>query len=141
MALKFIEQDAATLQQAYQERKAEYEALRAAGRWSGAILHAGILLELALKVVICKHLDVSNLPTLFQVHDLELLVYCSGLYTRLTTDKLLNENFLLIHKRWSIALRYEGATQTQQDADYFEQALFAPAHGVITFLSQYFRGA
>jgi hypothetical protein len=37
-----------------------------------------------------------------------------------------------------MALRYEGATKTQQDADDFDQALFAPFHGVITFLSQYF---
>jgi len=138
MALKFIEQDVATLHEAYKERKAEYDALRAAGRWSGAILYAGTLLELALKLVISKHLEVTNLPTIFQVHDLELLLCCSGLRTRLTTDNFLNENFLLIHKRWSMALRYEGATKTQQDVDDFEQALFAPSHGVITFLSQYF---
>lgn len=55
MALKFIQQDAATLREAYQERKAEYDALRAAGRWPGAILLAGTLLELALKLVLCKH--------------------------------------------------------------------------------------
>lgn len=138
MALKFIEQDATTLRNAYHERKAEYDVLRSAGRWPGAILYAGTLLELALKLVMCKHLEVSNLPTIFQVHDLELLLCCSGLRTRLTTDNFLNENFLLIHKRWSIALRYEGATQTQQDADDFDRALFAPTHGVITFLSQYF---
>lgn len=138
MALKFIEQDAATLLEAYKERKAEYDALRAAGRWSGAILYAGTLLELALKLVICKLLGISHLPTIFQVHDLELLLCCSGLHTRLTTDNFLNENFLLIHKRWSMALRYEGATKTQQDADDFDQALFAPSHGVITFLSQSF---
>ncbi len=138
MALKFIEQDAATLRNAYQERKAEYDALRAAGRWSGAILYAGTLLELALKLVISKHLEVTNLPAIFQVHDLELLLCCSGLRTRLTTDNFLNENFLLIHKRWSMALRYEGPTQTQRDADAFDQALFSPTNGVITFLSQYF---
>jgi len=138
MALKFIQQDAATLQAAYKERKAEYDALRAADRWPGAILYAGTLLELALKLVMCKHLEVSNLPTIFQVHDLELLLCCSGLYTRLTTDKLVYESFLLIHKRWSMTLRYEGATQTQQDADDFDQALFDPSRGVITFLLQYF---
>jgi len=138
MALKFIEQDATTLRNAYQERKAEYDALRAAGKWSGAVLYAGTLLELALKLVISKHMEVTNLPTIFQVHDLELLLCCSGLYARLTTNKLVHENFLLIHKRWSMALRYEGATQTQQDADDFDRALFAPIHGVITFLSQYF---
>jgi len=69
MALKFIEQDATTLRNAYQERKAEYDALRAAGRWSGAVLYAGTLLELALKLVLCKHFNVPQLPVIFQVHD------------------------------------------------------------------------
>ncbi len=78
MALKFIEQNAKTLLQAYEERKAEYEALRATNRWSGAILYAGTLLELALKLAICKLLGVANLPAIFQVHDLDLLLYCSG---------------------------------------------------------------
>jgi len=138
MALKFIEQDATTLREAYHERKAEYDTLRTAERWSGAILYAGTLLELALKLVMCKHLEVSNLPTIFQVHDLELLLCCSGRYARLTADEPVYENFLLIHKRWSMTLRYEGATQTQRDADAFDQALFAPTQGVIAFLSQYF---
>jgi len=82
MAVKFIQQDATTLHAAYQERKAEYDALRAAGRWSGAVLHAGTLLELALKVVMCKHLGITNLPTIFQVHDLDLLLCCSGQQSR-----------------------------------------------------------
>ncbi len=86
----------------------------------------------------CKHLEVSNLPTIFQVHDLELLLCCSGLYARLMADERVYENFLLIHKRWSMALRYEGPTQTQRDADAFDQALFAPTSGIITFLSKYF---
>ena len=141
MAIKLIQQDAATLLEAYHERKAEYDALRAAERWAGAVLYAGSLLELALKLVLCRHLAVTNLPAIFQVHDLELLLYCSGLYARFSSDDLLNENFLLIQKRWSMALRYEGATKTQRDADEFEQALFAPTHGVITFLSKYFQGA
>ncbi len=67
MALKFIQQDATTLRDAYQKRKAEYDALRAAGRWSGAVLHGGPLLELAFKLVMCKHLGITNLPTIFQV--------------------------------------------------------------------------
>jgi hypothetical protein len=138
MALKFIQQDARTLREAYQERKAEYDVLRAAGRWSGAILYAGTLLELALKLVMCKHLSVSNLPTIFQVHDLDLLLCCSGKDGALKTDPIMQQNFLLIHKKWSLALRYEGAIKTQQDADEFDEALFGPSHGVITFLSQYF---
>jgi hypothetical protein len=138
MALKFIQQDATTLLTAYQERKAEYDALRAAGRWSGAVLHGGTLLELALKLVMCKQLGIANLPTIFQVHDFELLLCCSGQQSRIAGDTALQTNFLLIHKRWSLSLRYEGAMKTQQDADDFNQALFDPSHGIITFLSQYF---
>jgi hypothetical protein len=138
MALKLIQQDAATLREAFLERKAEYEALRATGRWSGAVLYAGTLLELALKLVMSKNFGVSNLPAIFQVHDLELLLCCSGVYPRLNADERAYENFLLIHKRWSMALRYEGAIQTQRDADAFDRALFDPTQGVITFLSQHF---
>ncbi len=138
MALKLIQQDAETLRNAFAERKAEYEALRTAERWSGAVLYAGTLLELALKLVMSKHLEVSNLPAIFQVHDLELLLCCSGLYSRLPIEEAVNKNFLLIHKRWSMALRYEGAVHTQRDAEAFNQALFDSTEGVITFLAQYF---
>jgi hypothetical protein len=138
MALKFIEQDAATLRAAYKERKAEYDALRAAGRWPGTILYAGTLLELALKLVICKLLGVSNLPTIFQVHDLNLLLHCSGQLSHVESNKALQENFAFVNDNWSMAIRYEGAIRTQQDSDAFDFALFDPSHGLITFLSPYF---
>ncbi len=66
MALKFIEQDAKTLLQAYEERKAEYEALRATNRWSGAILYAGTLLELALKLAIVSFWEFQIFPQFFK---------------------------------------------------------------------------
>lgn len=138
MALKLILQDAATLNGAYQERKAEYDILRAGERWAGAVLHAGTLLELALKLVICKHLGVSKLPTIFQVHDLDLLLYCSGQESRFVNDANFRKNFSLIADEWSMALRYEGATKTQSDSDRFDNALFDSSHGVIPILSQYF---
>lgn len=138
MAIKLIQQDAATLLEAYHERKAEYDALRAAGRWPGAILYAGTLLELALKLVICKLLGVSNLPTIFQVHDLYLLLYCSGQHDHFKAGTAIETNFSLVHTDWSMSLRYEGAIKTQQDADRFDRALFDPSDGVITYLSQYF---
>jgi hypothetical protein len=138
MALKFIQQDATTLREAYLERKAEYDALRAAGRWSGAVLHGGTLLELALKLVMCKHLGITNLPTIFQVHDLDLLLCCSGQLSRFKPGTTLETNFSLVQNNWSTALRYEGAIKTQQNSDQFNQALFDSANGVITYLSQYF---
>jgi hypothetical protein len=138
MALKFIQQDAATLREAYQERKAEYDVLRAAGRWSGAILYAGTLLELALKLVMCKHWGVTNLPAIFQVHDLDLLLCCSGRFRDFAIGSVLQKNFAIVQYRWSMALRYEGATQTQRSSDDFDRALFDPSQGLITFLSRYF---
>jgi len=138
MALKFIQQDATTLRAAYQERKAEYDALRAAGRWTGAVLYAGTLLELALKLVMCRHLGVTNLPTIFQVHDLDLLLCCSGQQSRFGSGTVLHKNLSRIQDHWAMALRYEGAIKTQQDADDCDKALFDPAHGLIPFLSQYF---
>jgi hypothetical protein len=137
MALKLIPQDVTKLREAYDERKAEYDALRAVGRWPGAILLAGTLLELALKLVLCRHFGVANLPTIFQVHDLDLLFYCSGQYSYLAANSLLRQNFSFILKNWSMALRYEVAIKTKPDADAFDVALFNPTHGIITFLSQY----
>lgn len=138
MALKFIQQDATTLREAYHERKAEYDALRAAGKWSGAVLYSGTLLELALKLVICKLLGVSHLPAIFQVHDLNLLLHCSGQLKHVESQKPLQENFSFVNDHWSMAIRYEGAIKTQDDADAFDLALFDPAHGLMNFLTQYF---
>jgi len=138
MALKFIQQDATTLREAFRERKAEYDALRAAGRWSGAVLHGGTLLELALKVVMCKHLGITNLPTIFQVHDLDLLLCCSGQQSRFGAGTALHKNLSKLQDHWAMALRYEGAIKSQQDSDDCDQALFDPSHGLLTLLSQYF---
>ncbi len=138
MALKLISQNAETLFEAYHARKKEYETLRAGEQWSGAILHAGTLVELALKLVICKNLGVTQLPVIFQVHDLELLLYCTGQQSVFSANLALQENFRFIRDRWSMALRYEGAVKTKEHAEEFDQALFDQVHGVISCLSQYF---
>ena len=88
--------------------------------------------------MICKLLGVSNLPTIFQVHDLNLLLHCSGQLNRVESDKALQANFSFVNDNWSMAIRYEGAIKAQQDADEFDRALFDSAHGLITVLSQYF---
>jgi len=138
MALKLIEQDAATLRRAYEERKLEYDALRSVGRWSGAILLAGTLVELALKVVICKRLEVSRLPTIFQTHDLDLLLHCSGQQIRFGYGTALQKSLSTIQDQWTMALRYEGPVKTKRDSDDCDEALFDSSHGLLTLLSQYF---
>ena len=138
MAIKFIKQDAAVLLEAYNARKDEYEALRATGKWSGAVSHAGILIELALKLVICKNIGETKLPVMFQIHDLDLLLYCSGQKNNFLSQPNLRRNFDIVNKRWSMELRYKGATQTQADSDLVHQALLDPLDGVLTFLAQCF---
>jgi len=123
VAIKFIKQDAAVLLDAYNARKDEYEALRATGKWSGAIYHAGVLVELALKLVICKNIGETKLPVMFQIHDLDLLLYCSGQRNNFLSQPNLRRNFDIVNKRWSMELRYKGATQTQADSDLVHQAL------------------
>jgi len=137
MAMKFILQDQATLRKAYNARKEEYDALRAMGKWSGAILHAGILLELALKLVICRHIGADKLPTMFQIHELELLLYCSGVRLEFLNNVILQHYFDVVHSRWSMNLRYQGEILTQSDADLVHEALFDPSNGLLVFLSQH----
>ena len=132
---KLIKEDVTTLHQAYQLRGREYNALRSAGEWAGAVMHAGILLELALKIAICKNMDAIRLPKAFQVHELEFLLYCSGLEKSFKNNANLYDNFNLIADKWSIDLRYKGATVNQQDSDDFHQALFDTSNGVLTFLT------
>lgn len=138
MALKLISQDLGSLRAAYGARQAEYQTLRAGEQWSGAILHAGTLVELALKLVICKQLRIKQLPAIFQVHDLELLLYCSGQYDRVMNDNVLQHSFAFICDKWSISQRYEGALKTSQEAEAFHAALFDADNGILTFLSQHF---
>lgn len=135
MAAQFIKQDMATLEEAYKMRKEEYEILHRAGKWQGAVLHAGFVLELALKIAICKKLDEPNLPRLFQVHDLELLLYCSGLRKTFESKPDIYRNFGIILKHWSIELRYERMMITSIIADEVYQALFDSSNGLLTFLS------
>ena len=132
---KVIAEDVATLRQAYQLRQREYEAMRAAGQWSGAVMHAGMLVELTLKIAICKNMDVPHLPRVFQIHDLELLLYSSGLRNIVMNNPDLQRNFGIIATRWSMELRYKGDAIVKQNFDEVDQALFDPSTGLLTFFS------
>ncbi|MEK7728041.1 MAG: hypothetical protein AAB354_06465 [candidate division KSB1 bacterium] len=135
MSVKFISQDLATLHEALQMRKEEYEALYSAGKWQGAVVQAGFLLELALKIAICKNLGEQNLPRIFQVHDLELLLFCSGLGQTFKSKPALQRNFTVVLTNWSPELRYEKSLITKKKSDDVHQALFDPSHGLLTFLA------
>lgn len=137
MALKLVVQDVATLRLAYEERCLEYDCLRTAGRWAGAVYLSGILVEIAFKIIIGKHMGVSKLPDLFKVHDLELLRYCSGLENSFASSPELHTNFSTIHNAWTIDLRYRGS-EAEIAANDVHKALYEPPDGLLTFLSRHF---
>ncbi|MBX6311558.1 MAG: hypothetical protein IRY99_01340 [Isosphaeraceae bacterium] len=70
-------------QGAYQDRLEEANKLFGLDYYGAAMAQAFYALEIYLKVRICKHLDLSDLPTACQIHDLNELIVLSGLKTRL----------------------------------------------------------
>jgi hypothetical protein len=59
------------LQIAAQDRLFDAEALFSAGRFASTIAMGVYSLEIHLKVLICKRLNLSALPKPFETHDLE----------------------------------------------------------------------
>jgi hypothetical protein len=66
------------LDKAAGERLAEAELLLAAGRYSSAVMIGFYALEIRLNVLICRRLDLDQLPRAFEIHDLESLLVLSG---------------------------------------------------------------
>lgn len=132
--MKTIKQDVTMLRAAYEQRLEEYRALRAAKQWAGSIYLAGIVVEIALKLVIGRHLGVAELPDIFKSHDLELLRYCSGLEPEFDGRPRLSENFTALNTTWRIDLRYQGA-KSETESDAIDKALHEPNEGLLSFLS------
>ncbi|HEX8199069.1 MAG TPA: hypothetical protein VF590_01175 [Isosphaeraceae bacterium] len=73
----------ADLDAASRDRLADAKVLAAAGRPASAIAAGLYALEIRLKVLVCKRLDLPALRTAFQIHDLEGLLVLSGLERRI----------------------------------------------------------
>jgi hypothetical protein len=73
----------ADLQDTHADRLTEANELVLAGRFGSAVATALYSLEIFLKVLICRKLDLAQLPTGFQIHDLAGLLVLSGLRTRM----------------------------------------------------------
>ncbi len=65
------------------DRLEDAQVLLAGGRSSAAIASGIYALEIRLKFLICKRLDLPELPIAFQIHDLSALLILSGLSRRL----------------------------------------------------------
>ncbi len=74
---------ASDLEQAAEDRFEDAKALLLAGRHAAAIAHGFYALEIRLKVLICRRLDVPKLPHVFQTHSLEALMLHTGLANKI----------------------------------------------------------
>jgi hypothetical protein len=131
----------ADLEAAWQDRLAEAHALHTAGRHAWAIATALYALEIRLKVIICKRLDLDRLPRAFETHDLESLLLLAGLSRRIEkrSARKVKENWEKILPLAEVVndIRYQPAAKwaPQEAADLFGR-LNDPTAGVMSWLSK-----
>ena len=126
------------LQVAAADRLLDAEALFAAGRFASAVAMGVYALEIQLKVLICKRLNLSALPKAFEIHELESLLVLSGLQSvrdSAHTDVTFNWERIVSRSLQINELRYSASTNwSQTDAVDFFQQLRDPPHGVLPWL-------
>jgi HEPN domain-containing protein len=88
-------------------RLAEAKILLRESQFAGAVYLAGYGVECYLKAVICKTLDLAGLPRVFMTHDLDILLFHSGLHNRLQSDNAMADRFKRIVGQWNVERREE----------------------------------
>ncbi len=129
------------LEEAGKDRLEDAEHLRAAGRYSSAIVMGVYALEIALKIRICRLLKLTQLPTAFEVHDLRGLLVVSGLVNAMAKrgSRSVKKNWELITitARDFAAMRYlPTSVKTRHEADDFFLQLNDPKRGVLPWISR-----
>jgi HEPN domain-containing protein len=76
------------LEQAWQDRLQDAEVLLQQGRTASAIADSVYAVEILLKVLICKKLDLDSLPRAFEIHDLSDLLLLAGLSKQIKDPSL-----------------------------------------------------
>lgn len=130
------------LEQAWQDRLVDGLTLHAAGRHGSAMALGLYSLEILLKAMVCRKLNLEHLPVGFQIHDLDGLVVLTGL-SRLLNQKTTHRSALrrnwddiLLISRTLEELRYTPDSRwSKKQADTFFHQLNNPNHGVIPWLS------
>jgi HEPN domain len=131
-------------------RLREAEALLDKNHYDGACYLAGYCLEMALKAVICRHMDKddffdilkSESARAFKIHNLGELIILSGLQRRFEeldrTNPILLDNWSLIKEqiKWSEQLRYQVGF-TRKQAEDMLIAINHPQNGILKWLKKY----
>jgi hypothetical protein len=119
-------------------RLEEAEALYAVQKFDGCVYLCGYVVELGLKAVVCRTLNLNQYPEsrpAFKVHDFDNLVLLAGLQSDVKAlSGALRTNWFLV-SRWNSTLRYAPRnTSGQSDASDRLDALKDPNDGVLTWL-------
>ena len=119
-------------------RLREFRVLRNAKEYAGAVYLGRYVLEVLLKCAICKRLGKDELPTIFHSHDLNVLLYYSGLEEPLKQDALRFSSFEDVISGPDVdGLRYRNPTQlTEQDCDNWNTWLNDPDRGLVPWLRE-----
>ena len=117
-------------------------ALIECGRSAAAILMGLYAVEIRLKVVICRRLDLDRLPKPFEIHDLAELLIVSGLSNKLLKVKRprnLQQNWekIVALYRRAETIRYQGDSGAELEvAREFMALLDDPTGGVLRWLAK-----
>jgi HEPN domain-containing protein len=128
-------------------RLKEAQALCASGLYDGASYLAGYVVELALKVRICRILDLTDYPDTgdisrsFKTHKLDDLLRLAGLQRKFDQAKAANPNLLTnwsLVTQWSEQARYHPVgTSPRVRTEEILVALDDPVDGIFTWLKKY----
>lgn len=106
----------------YKSKIEEAKILLEKGFYLSSIYLGGYAIEILLKVIIMEKLGLSELPDCFKTHDLELLLFISGVKDKLDANKKQKENFSFVNAQvqWSEQIRYKDPKfYSQEKAELF----------------------
>jgi hypothetical protein len=83
-------------------------------RWHSATYLGGYGLECLLKVAVCAHLNVRELPREYEVHDLAFLLNRAAVEEPLKGNQRIEQRFRRVTAVWSVELRYRGSPRQRQ---------------------------
>jgi hypothetical protein len=130
----------AELQEAWPDRLQDSRVLFDGEQFGSAIASGLYALEILLKVLICKRLDLDALPKAFEIHDLDQLVVLTGLSRQIDavveepSEVQVNWNAILTFSAQLTNIRYTGSQKwSREQAEDFLSRLSQTKGGVISW--------
>jgi len=135
---KFDAQDTtgAEFQQCCRDRIDDFNALRAAGRWTASVYMGPYVVELRLKYLICDHLRTDRLPTALRIHELSTLLIYAGRHEEFGRQPTaVRENFQKVISLQSARWRYRVHDPVHKaDSDNLNDWLFNDPSGIMKWV-------